>query len=284
MIAAAAALLTLVGGAAWWRPLARPAPVPDHVLRGGSGAFNLALSVALGAVFAAKLGAVPAVVAVGHATDGTRGAVGAAAALATVLAGLGAWSRRRPRSCAEPLREEAAWFGSAALVAAATGAWGGLLDARSVVVAVAGGGVATVAAVACLAAGFWWTWGRNPRFAVMRRHDFRILGDNPDALTVIARVRVVDGGSGLRVRLPRVAEGPVTFTVYDGRMRALAGVTWDELRGPLEAGDGVDVVLGPDGPRGSGFRVPLVPGRYLVSVRNYRPWRRDVFPTVEVAT
>lgn len=281
MIAAAVALVTFVAGAAWWRELVRPAPVPDHILRGGSAAWNLALGSVLGTMFAAKLAALPAVVAVAAASSGSTGAVGAALALGATLGALGWWSRRRPRSCAEPLREEAVWFVAAATVAGVAGLWGGDLDAGALIGAVAAGSVACLATIAGLAGGFWWTWGQNPRFAVMRRPDFRILGDNPDALTVIARVRVV-AGEALRVRLPHVAEGPVTFTVYDGRMRPLTGVAWDRLRAPLEADQRVDVVIG-GAARDDGFHVPLPPGRYLVSVRNYRPWNRDVLPTVEAA-
>lgn len=173
--------------------------------------------------------------------------------LGGLAAGLWLLSRRRPRACASPVGEEALWLGGCALLAALGhgelgGAW-----------ALGGGLVSAPVLVGLLATSVWALWGRRGHLVRMRQPWFRVLADNPATLTLVAKVRLRE--EPLVVDLPRCADGPVSAVLYDLRLRQVTQVPWEVLREDYEAGRGRAVLT-------------AEPGRYLLSVRLYRPWER----------
>lgn len=253
----------------WLGPLGRRAPVPIHLLAIGA----IPSAVAAGLVWLAygiKLLAIPLVLLL--ATQGRWFVAGGSAVLLVALAVV---QHRRPRSCAEPLRDEAVFLFGVALLAATEISIGEALLAGGT------GVVAGVLIAAAIAALMYLTWGTDPAFVEMRRRTLRILGDNPDALTAIARVRVGEG-SGLLLTLPHAARGPITLAVNKPSMKVVASVPWRDLRGPLVEQDQVTVFLGTDDGAApdSDFQIQVPAGRYIVSVRNYRPVDRERLPQI----
>lgn len=230
-------------------------PVPTHFMGGPSA--RVALAALLNAIRLARWLAAPAVL----------WACGAWAALPLLgLAGAVAWSaRRRPRPMAAPLAEDALWLlGSAAIVAGGRAAWPAFA---------AGAGLAVAFAIAW-AAGVALTWGWSPDFVVMRRPTFRIIGDNPDARTWVAKMRV-RGGRGPRIEVPHSARGPVTVAATRLGLGVAGSVSYREL-GPVLVEKGRAVVrLGGVDPEAD-FALDVPDGPYFVSVRYYQP--RDGAP------
>jgi len=136
-----------------------------------------------------------------------------------------------------------------------------------------GAGVALVAL--SIGAGVLWSrWGRAPRPVWMRRHDFRVLGDNPDALTAVARLRIAEN-LGWRLHLRDLGDGPVTVALLDPRMRPVAHLGWASIEPALRRDGHLAVGLG----LGAGDAdLDAPPGRYWLSVRYYAPRRRDAAP------
>ncbi|MCB9671578.1 MAG: hypothetical protein H6734_19005 [Alphaproteobacteria bacterium] len=224
-----------------------PPPLPLHLLVGDSRALDVALRALPAVLVAARWLAVPVAVGVG----GIR-AVPAVVALVGVLL----WSRSRPdRSCASPLAEEAVGLLGCAAIAAASGGGGS---------AVLAGALAGLTAWGLALLALFAAWGRRPSAITLRRPWFRVLGDNPAARTHLFRVRP---HGPLDVDLPRAADGPVSAVLYDLALRPVARVSWEDLR-PSYLSGGARVTL----------EVP--PGRYLLSVRAYRPWAGGPEPRV----
>jgi hypothetical protein len=258
-----------------WPGLCRAAPVPLHMLVGSSAWF---VGLVRGLVLLAlviKLAALPVVIAVALAVGGgLRPALLAALALGLLGLGLRALHRARPRSCAAPLRDEGLFFLGCVLVLLAVSPRPG-----SDLIGIAVGSGLAVVLMAVAGAGLIATWGARPRFVAMRRPDFRVNADNPDAFNLIARIRVRDG---LRIIAPHVSEGPVTMAVYDRRLRLVTDLLWSQLRPALESRGEVKIHLGATpAPQPADHEVPLAPGDYFLSLRQYRPRDRSRLPVIE---
>ncbi|MCB9780125.1 MAG: hypothetical protein H6742_16280 [Alphaproteobacteria bacterium] len=258
------------------RALLGRAPVPVHMLEGGHPALDAAFLALLWLGHGLKLLLVPAVLLV------CRDQLSwAAPALLVLIAGVLWLGTRQPRSCAAPMRDEALLLlGGGAIVAVARAAEH---SAGALALTVALALTAAVVALAGMGAGLFLTWGRGGSFVEMRRPTFRILADNPDAIAMVARLRVTD--RGVRLTIPKTADGPTGLAVNHPNMKVVAKVSWQQLQPVLAAADTATVFLGPaDSPHAASadFHVVLPPGRYVASVRNYRPWHRDRPPTQEV--
>lgn len=241
----------LLLGRLLWPRLTAPPPLPGHL------AWPIAALAWL--TVAAKVVAIPLTVA-GSAAAGTP--TPAFAVLATALA-LGITTRRSAHVGSGQLIEDAVFLTVTAVGLAGLGRPSVVLVAVPVALALLAGS----------AAALWWGWGRRPRAVWMRRPTFRILGDNPDALTAVARVRVDAAGWVLHLR--DLGEGPVTVAILDPVMRPVAHLGWADLEPGLRREGHLAVGLGPAGP---GPQLVLAPGRYWLSTRFYGPRDRDAAP------
>lgn len=219
-----------------------PPRLPLHLLRGDSPLADGVMAASGPFLLAVRWLAGP--IAVG---------VGGLAVLPGVLLLGSLWlalSRRGTRSTAAPLGEEGLFVLGCALLAAVgsgnSGAFG----------IVALGMLAAPVLLTVLLALVWASWGHRPTPFLLRRPWFRVLGDNPSAHTVLTRVHV-DGA--LSLELDRGADGPVSAVLYDLRLRPVQKVSWEELRSSYLQGR-------------ARVRLEAPPGRYLLSVRAYRPW------------
>jgi hypothetical protein len=116
-----------------------------------------------------------------------------------------------------------------------------------------------------LLASVWATWGDQPTPIRMRQPWFRVLGDNPAAITWVTKVRVRE--EPVVVGLDRCAEGPVSAVLYRIGLGPVASVSWEDLKEAYEGGRAQAVLCVP-------------PGRYLLSVRCYRPFATSIEPRV----
>ena len=250
--------------------LYRPAPMPLHVVLGDNALVDLAMQGLRGLVVVCKLGAVPALLALAW-VQGLTLATASVAGLWTLW--LAHRAGRRPRSCAAPLAEDTLLLGGFLVIALGLAAVSGAAPV-GVGAAVLGGVGAAILVLLLMGLGIWAAWGRGHRFAVLRQPTFRVLGDNPDARNTLGRARI--GPGGLRLVVPRTAEGPGCIVVYSLGLQSGAMVSWDQLRGPLEERGEVSVWIGEERPDAfprepTDFQLRVPPGRCLISVRAYRP-------------
>lgn len=223
-------------------------PLPLHLLRGDHPLLDGLLGALPWGLVAVRL-----LLGVGLVVTGGPALIGGIALF--VVWGL--LSRRRVRSCAAPIGEEAVvLLAGAGLLLGATG------DGA---VALATGVVAGPVLLALLLGAVWWTWGWRPTPVKMRQPWFRVLGDNPAAVTWITKVRV--GEDGVVVGLDRCAHGPVSAVLYRLGLGSVGGASWEELQADYQSGHAEVLLTAP-------------PGRYLLSVRYYRPFPTVVAPRV----
>lgn len=241
----------LILGRLLWPRLAAAPPLPGHLIT--------PLTALSALVWLAKIAALPLTVAASASTGATAPVF---ALILTALA-LGAWTRRSAHVGGNHLVEDAVFLGVAAV-----GLRGGA-DLRVVLAAVALG-IASFTGAAWVS---WASWGLRPRLVWMRRPNFRVLGDNPDALTAVGRVRVDAGGWILHLR--DVGDGPVTVALLDPAMRPVAHLGWAAIEPALRRDGHLAVGLGT---AISGPHLDVPPGRYWLSARFYAPRRRDALP------
>jgi hypothetical protein len=245
-----ALLLGVVATAVWPGLCKRPA-WPVHLLRGESWWTDLALALLVAGV---AVGRVAGLLVVRTGPQLAIAAVG--------LAVTATLARRRLRSAAAPLLEDAVWLGGLAVAGATPATLAGI--------ALAGGSTAV------LLGGIWVAWGRGLAFAITARPDFQVFAPNPDNRYALGRIRVgADRAVGGVVAV--VPDNGCRFThvsLYDPRMRCVGLVPWPELRGAMAARGHLRVHVGPgDTDADVVFRVP--PGRYYLTVRNYLARRPD---------
>ncbi|MBW2254968.1 MAG: hypothetical protein JRI25_10275 [Deltaproteobacteria bacterium] len=255
--AALVALVVLAAAYAVWPQVARAPSIPMHVLVGEHPATDAALHLLRYGTWAAKVAAIPWVV---MAAWGTGRVLLVVAAVAVILGVVWWLDRRRPRSGAAPLRDDAVFLSGCAVLAAWSEGFGALVLGALLGVGLIGG---TVAALVAL-------WGHGLAFAVTARPDFQVFAPNPDNRYALARIRV-----GQRDVVMTVPDNGNLFTnagVYDPRMRRVALIEWDALRTPLEARGEVTVHVGmQERPDAADFSIAVAPGRYYLTVRNYLP-------------
>ena len=244
----------LVGAAAIvaWPGMRRRPAWPIHLLRGESFVTDLVLGAAVGTIAVARFAGLLLV----------RDAGGAAVA-AVALAITVALTRRRLRSAAAPLLEDAVWLSGLGLAGVLGGAGSGTAFAMGGALA----GVVTITLVATLVL----LWGRGHHFAVTARPDFQVFAPNPDNRYALGRIRV---GSQRHV-LAIVPDNENRFThvsVYDVRMRCVHLVRWPELRDALHERGHLRVHVGTsEVASDADVSVAVPPGRYYLTVRNYVP-------------
>lgn len=180
------------------------------------------------------------------------------------VAGLLGWARRDGRPGLGSITADASYLVAVAVV---------LAVGRQAPTALGLGLLVAIGLVVLLLGVLWASWGLRPRLVWMRRPSFQVLGDNPDALTAVGRVRV--NRRGARLRLRDIADGPITVSVYTPNLVPVAHLAPSRLTPLLHANGGLSVGLGGGG---DDVTLPLDPGRYWVSVRFYRPHRADVAP------
>lgn len=223
----------------------RPAPLPLHLLRGDHALLDGLLEVGRWGSLVVRLAAGPVALLSGGPWLGVVG-------LGALWFGL---SRRRVRSSAAPIGEEALFVTGCGALAA----WG-LGTPWALLLGLAAGPVV----LGLLLGAVWLLWGRTPTPVQMRTPWFRVLGDNPATVTFVTKVRVTDR---LVLELDQGADGPVNAVLYGLDLRPVARVSWDRIEAAYRQGQ-ARVVL--DAP----------PGRYLLSTRFYRPWDALVPPRV----
>lgn len=250
----------MVVGLAWiaatavlWRGfISRPA-LPVHLLRGETRATDFALAALTGLLAAARVLA-PVV-----ALDGAPRPLWAAPA--AILGAVLLSARRRLRSAAAPLADDALWLGGfGALAVVAHGDAG----------AFAAGGLLGAAAVVGLVGVLFLAWGRGVSFAITARPDFQVFAPNPDNRYALARVRV---GSDDEV-LATVPDNRCRFVhvgLYDTRMRRVRLAEWPDIKLKLEQRGSLRVHVGTRPCPDADVSFAVDPGRYYLTVRNYLP-------------
>ncbi len=260
-------------------------PLPLHLLSGDARLLDLAMRGFLGAAWVTGLLAPPLLLLLA-ALQGPE--TTALTALALVLIRLleGQSRARKPRSCAAGLRERGIGTGLLALLCSALAL--PFLSLSLVLVTPPLAAFAAITGLLLLAALVWAFWGRGRHFLRLRQPHFRVLGDNPGSLTLVAKTRIATGGTWLH--LPPLGEGPVTVTAYTLDGRRFGHLPWELLRPRLRGSQAARIRLVPEAPeRPAVSEAPLsmsVPeGRVLLSIRYYRPSSdRSRSPRLEAAS
>ncbi|MBX2802297.1 MAG: hypothetical protein KTR31_31745 [Myxococcales bacterium] len=171
-------------------------------------------------------------------------------------------ARRRLRSAAAPLLEDAVWLAGLAVA-------GVIWDASMVGPLLAGAFLGSMAAVS-LMGGLWILWGRGNHFTITARPDFQVFAPNPDNRYALGRIRV---GADRHV-VAIVPDNGNRFThvaIYDAGMACVHMAHWDELKHTMASRGHLRVHVGPRGagPTDADLSILVPSGRYLLTVRNY---------------